>query len=230
MTWFARQAALVSVTGALLAVLTATTAGQAATTGGRAAHTAPGHASTGSANTGGASTGRATPRPGGRPGRAAVSGHAAAVTAGQQAGVRRYWTRIRMEHAIPLKAGQAAAPGRPSRDGTAGRSWLSAPVAPAPVATHQPATIPAAAGGAETSPPAGGTASPSVATAPPGSAATGTQAADPPATGQPSPPAGQGDSTAPTTGSLWSSGGAVARTTGKVFFTLGRADYVCSGS
>lgn len=305
MTWFARQAALVSVTGALLAVLTATTAGQAATTGGRAAHTAPGHAS----------AGRADQRLGGRHGRAAVSGHAAAVTAGQQAGVRRYWTRTRMEHAIPLKAGNAAAPGHPSRDGTAGRSWLSAPVpgstvsggtvsggavsgstvsgstvpsgtggswaaqnagtgyaptfpatgaspsqpgasgtsmtgAPSGTGTSvgvggaadqslnvPPAAPTAAAGETSTAPGAGGTVSPSVATAPPGpapgSAAAGVPATGSPGTGAASPPVdppAQSGSTATTTGSLWSSGGAVARTTGKVFFTLGKADYVCSGS
>ena len=36
--------------------------------------------------------------------------------------------------------------------------------------------------------------------------------------------------TAPEKGASWEGGGAVTRTTGKVFFTLGGQDYVCSGS
>ncbi len=41
---------------------------------------------------------------------------------------------------------------------------------------------------------------------------------------------GRAASSAPGTGALWTGGGLVARTTGKVFFTLGSDDYVCSGS
>jgi V8-like Glu-specific endopeptidase len=41
---------------------------------------------------------------------------------------------------------------------------------------------------------------------------------------------GRGTPTTPESGAPWTRGGAVARTTGKVFFSLGADDYVCSGS
>ena len=50
---------------------------------------------------------------------------------------------------------------------------------------------------------------------------------------KPTKPGGGGSASSPSANSLgatWSFGGAVAETTGKVFFTLGGANYVCSGS
>jgi V8-like Glu-specific endopeptidase len=145
MTRVARRAALISVTGVLIATAAASTTAAAE------------------------STGHATAR---RPHVPTVSGHAAAITAGQQAGVRRYWTRARMEHAVTLGPGGrpaiGAAAGQPARE----RTWQAARER-----TWQAAT------------------------------ATGA-----------------------TSGALWTGGGAVARTTGKVFFSLGGHDYVCSGS
>ncbi|HYJ74847.1 MAG TPA: trypsin-like peptidase domain-containing protein, partial [Kineosporiaceae bacterium] len=41
---------------------------------------------------------------------------------------------------------------------------------------------------------------------------------------------GRGTPEVPETGARWTGGGTVARTTGKVFFSLGADDYVCSGS
>lgn len=105
-----------------------------------------------------------------------ITGHAAAVTQGQQAGVRRYWTRSRMEHAIPAHpAGK--------RNGHGGKAVRLR----APVTTRRGVTVPAQQPQAKRL----------------GAAATG---------------------------AAWNGGGAIARTTGKVFFTLGGHDYVCSGS
>jgi V8-like Glu-specific endopeptidase len=43
-------------------------------------------------------------------------------------------------------------------------------------------------------------------------------------------PGGGGSGPAAVTGATWTGGGDVAKSTGKVFFTLGGVDYVCSGS
>lgn len=49
-------------------------------------------------------------------------------------------------------------------------------------------------------------------------------------TDKPGKPGGGGDGTTAVTGATWTLGGAVADTTGKVFFTLDGTNYVCSGS
>ena len=154
----ARRAALVTMTGALAAA--------AATIA-----FAPGPARAGAHSRGALAT---------------ITGHAAAVTPEQQAGVRRYWTRSRMEHAMPAHpAGK-----RHGRRGRAVR--LSARVSP-----RRTLTVPARRPRMR-----------------PGSI-------------------GRKDALrrrAGAAGALWHGGGAVARTTGKVFFTLSGHDYVCSGS
>ncbi|HEY3955570.1 MAG TPA: serine protease [Streptosporangiaceae bacterium] len=114
-----------------------------------------------------------------------ITGHAAAVTPGQQAGVRRYWTRSRMEHAIPAhparKRNAHSSVGRLS--GQASRAVRLR----APVTSRRGVTVPAQQSQAKQV----------------GAAANG---------------------------AAWNGGGAIARTTGKVFFTMGGHDYVCSGS
>jgi V8-like Glu-specific endopeptidase len=171
MTLATRRAALTSLTGVLIAAATAVTIGQAAAqAGGPRARSGP------------------------------VRGHAAAVTAGQQAGVRRYWTPSRMEHARPLRPGRAHGTGqtygtsrthgtsRVTGAGLPRRAWLSAPL-----------------------------------TVPPSTPLIGSADAAPVAPWR-------AQLAAAANGALWSRGGAVARTTGKVFFTLGSHDYVCSAS
>src|ERR1700691_2660951 len=119
MTWAARRTALISVTGVLIAGAAALTTG----TAGQAAAQTPGAAppSAVSQIMGTQIMGQAA---------AAVSGHAAAITLGQQAGVQRYWTRVRMEHAIPLDpsgspvAGQSARPS--AGQGSQGVAWQRA--------------------------------------------------------------------------------------------------------
>jgi V8-like Glu-specific endopeptidase len=153
----ARRAALLVVAGAMAAAAAAASIGPAAATAGGPGRTpavVSGHAAVVSGHAA-----------------AVVSGHAAALTRRQQAGVRRYWTRARMEHAVPLSPRPA---GR--RGAAPARVFLTAPVTVAPRAPAR-AGLPAADGGG-----------------------------------------------------LWTGGGAVARTTGKVFFSLGRSDYVCSAS
>jgi hypothetical protein len=178
MTRAVRRAALTSLTGLLLAGVTAVGIGRAD-----------------------AQTSGHRPRPG------QVSGHAAAVTAGQQDGVRRYWTPTRMERAVPLRPPL-------SRDRAAGHprpAWLRAPLIVSPRAPlrrpRRPTRAPLAG------PPreelrAALTVSPTAALRAPL----------------------RSQQAAAANGALWSGGGAVARTTGKVFFTLGRHDYVCSAS
>jgi V8-like Glu-specific endopeptidase len=164
---------------------------------------------------------------------ASIEGHAAAVSSQEQARVRRYWTAWRMEHALPLRA---AAAGHPKSKG-ARRTWMRAavtagrPKAARPAARHSAATKHAApaqhsAAGASK----------------PGATKPG---ATKPATAGPASPAGgwlsvspQDAQRAPLTPALaastavarWDGGGAVANTTGKVFFSMGSDDYVCSGS
>jgi hypothetical protein len=148
MTRAARRAALTSVTGVLVACVSAVSIGQAAAqTGGLQARSGP------------------------------VRGHAAAVTAGQQAGVRRYWTPSRMQHAVPLRPGRARGAGSDTASGSPRQAPLSAPLSAPLIVAPLRAQSAAGAGGA-----------------------------------------------------LWRGGGAVARTTGKVFFTLGRHDFTCSAS
>jgi len=170
MTRVTRRAALTSLTGVLIAGATAVTIGQAAAqAGGPRARSGP------------------------------VRGHAAAVTAGQQAGVRRYWTPSRMEHARPLHPGPAQGTSRVTAAGRPRRAWLSAPLT-------APLTVPL--------------------TVPPRTPLIGSAAVAPRTPLTPR----RARLAAAANGALWSRGGAVARTTGKVFFTLGSHDYVCSGS
>jgi V8-like Glu-specific endopeptidase len=144
----------------------------------------------------------------------AVTGHLAAVTAGQQADVRRYWTRARMEHAVPLRPAVTSKP--PARPVTQ-RSRVTSQVTRHTAATrHTPVTRnrPASRNRPVTVPVAQNIL-----------VGTGKALAVPPQAPLRAP-----QQTAATTGALWSSGGAVARTTGKVFFSMGSNDYVCSGS
>jgi V8-like Glu-specific endopeptidase len=120
-----------------------------------------------------------------------VTGHAAAITASQQAGVRRYWTRARMEQAVPLHPRALPAP-LPRRHAAVSQR--------APVSVSKAVAVP-------------------LAVLPPASPAAVTA----------TPPRAQRLSAA-VNGTLWDGGGAVARTTGKVFFSMGSHDYVCSGS
>jgi V8-like Glu-specific endopeptidase len=169
MRWVARRAALITMTGVLAVSVTAMTFGPA------------------SAGTHGPTMTGRVPHARTQPHVPAVTGYPAAVTAGQQADVRRYWTRARMEHAIPLRpTGTAVPPATPVRQS-----------APAARSTPAAQSIPAGVDTALSVPPE----APLRAAAP-----------------------------ATTTGALWSGGGAVARTTGKVFFSMGSHDYVCSGS
>jgi V8-like Glu-specific endopeptidase len=214
MTWAARPAALISVTGLVLAAVSALTVGPASAHTNPPASNASAH-SAASAASGSARDRKHTPAPFGGPW---VPGHAAAITADEQATVRRYWTRARMEHAIPVRPSgtQVLPPAQPhstpgqsnpsSRRSTKGRHTgrkVRPHAATPPAMVHTRAA-----------------ASPAPASAPavtvPAQAAAGT------APGQ--------QSEAATSGALWNGGGAVARTSGKVFFSMGSNDYVCSGS
>jgi V8-like Glu-specific endopeptidase len=134
-----------------------------------------------------------------------VTGHAAAVTASQQAGVRRYWTRARMERAVALR------PVLPRRHAEVGQR------------------TPVAIGKAQVASPEKAPPSPGKPLASPGKPlpSPGKPLAVPAKTATP-PPAKR--LSAAVNGTLWADGGAVARTTGKVFFSMGGHDYVCSGS
>jgi V8-like Glu-specific endopeptidase len=178
MRWVARHAALITVPCALAIVIVPAAdqghgqaSGPAGTRAGRSRAVATGHPVT--------VTGHRTTVTG-HP--AAVTGHRAAVTASQQAGVRRYWTRARMERAVPL---------RPLR-ATLARHRGGQPK----VSQRTPITF-------------------------------GRTLAVAPRTARPPRPRRL---SAAVNGTLWSGGGAVARTTGKVFFSMGSHDYVCSGS
>jgi V8-like Glu-specific endopeptidase len=139
-----------------------------------------------------------------------VTSHAAAITAGQQAGVRRYWTRARMERATPLYpaplkhllGASHTSAGHTSASHTSAGHTSASQTSASQTGQAVSQRTPVAMGGV-------------LAVAP--------QA----------PPA-QAPSTVPLSaavdGAQWSGGGAVARTTGKVFFSMGSNDYVCSGS
>jgi hypothetical protein len=133
------------------------------------------------------STGPATA---GRTAAAAGGGHAGAVTVRQQRAVLRYWTRARMEHAVPVGPGDGAAaplalPSLPALPGVTGLTGLLGGLVPPLELLAAPARH---AAGSAHRPRSGGTAA------------------------------------------QWQGGGAVARATGKIFFTLGGTDYVCSGA
>jgi V8-like Glu-specific endopeptidase len=121
-----------------------------------------------------------------------VTGHAVAITAGQQAGVRRYWTRARMERATPLYPAPlkhlltSNQPGQAGPTNQTGQTGLAVGQR-TPVAVGGTLAVPAQA--------------------PPKQLLS-----------------------AAVDGAQWNGGGAVARTTGKVFFSMGSDDYVCSGS
>jgi V8-like Glu-specific endopeptidase len=130
----------------------------------------------------------------------AADRRAAASTARQQARVRRYWTALRMRHAAPLRLRTAKVPLR-LRVATARSRRAPRPSRMSALVTSTP----------RASTPLSGALAilPSVAQLEQSGAQPG----------------------APTTaGQLWPGGGAVARTTGKVFFTMSGHDYVCSGS
>lgn len=159
----ARRAALITVTGVLAATAAATASAIAFWPGPASAggHPPAAHALT-------------------------ITGHAAAVTPGQQAGVRRYWTQSRMEHAMPAHPARK----HDAHGGSAGRLPGQANRAVrqrASVTSRRVVAVPAQQPQAKR----------------PGAAANG---------------------------AVWHGGGAISRTTGKVFFTMGGHDYVCSGS
>jgi V8-like Glu-specific endopeptidase len=157
----ARRAALICMTGALAAAASAIAFGTASARAGAHPHAVPG---------------------------ITITGHAAAVTPGQQAGVRRYWTRSRMADARPAHpAGQ--------RHGHPGKAVRLR----APVGARRARAVPA-------QPPT------------PRPGLTGRKDAL------------RQHAAAAASAALWHGGGAVTRTTGKVFFTLSGHDYVCSGS
>jgi V8-like Glu-specific endopeptidase len=142
------------------------------------------------------------------------AGHAAAVTMRQQRAVLRYWTRSRMEHAVPL--GPATSVLR------AAAGALTQPLGAGPVAgllgAGSAAALPLPAPLSSLVPPLEFLAAP-VRVAP---VAPATRASR----GARLLRATRGV----TTGAQWTGGGAIARTAGKIFFTLGGTDYVCSGT
>jgi V8-like Glu-specific endopeptidase len=145
---------------------------------------------------------------------AGAAGHGAAVTIRQQRAVLRYWTRSRMEHAVPL--GPTASVLR------AAGGALTQPLADGPAASllgaGSAAALPLPAPLASLVPPLQFLAAPLrvAAAAPTARESHAAQTERAAASG--------------TTGAQWQGGGAVARTTGKIFFTLGSTDYVCSGA
>jgi V8-like Glu-specific endopeptidase len=139
---------------------------------------------------------------------AGAAGHAAAVTIAQQRAVLRYWTRSRMEHAVPLGPATSAlraAAGAVTQpvSGLLGTGAVSALPLPTPLSSLVPPLRFLAA---------------PARVAPVAPAARALRAAATRRAG------------GRTTSAQWQGGGAVARTTGKIFFTLSGTDYVCSGS
>jgi V8-like Glu-specific endopeptidase len=132
-----------------------------------------------------------------------AAGHAMAVTKSQQLAVLRYWTRSRMEHAVPAGPATPAAAGLPAR-----------PLAPLAAGGQPPGRLPAVRGAA-----------PLVLPVPLGGRLPRQEFLAAPARIAAAAPATPGSA-----GSQWQGGGAVAQAAGKVFFTLGGKDYVCSGS
>jgi V8-like Glu-specific endopeptidase len=141
--------------------------------------------------------------------------HAAARSEAEQRRVLAYWTPRRMDEALPVtllgtvaeigKLASGTLPLRalstPPRDRAALRAVSGPPLSQA----APPALLPL-------SPPASSaTPRPATAGSPPGSVA-----------------AGAGAPRVNTSGARWASGGAVTRTTGRVFFTMRDVDYVCS--
>jgi V8-like Glu-specific endopeptidase len=154
------------------------------------------------------------------------AGHAAAVTISQQRAVLRYWTPSRMEHAVPLGPATSvlrAAAGAITQPvaGLVGAGLVGTGLLGAGPAASPPR--PAALGSLV--PPLEFLAAPArvapmsrvAPVAPAGRASRGARLLR---------AAGGGR----TTGAPWTGGGAIARTTGKIFFTLGGTDYVCSGA
>jgi V8-like Glu-specific endopeptidase len=195
MTRAARKAALTSVIGLLVAGAAAVTFGQAS------AQTRAPARTRASAQTLAAARTRAGAGAAAGHGRPAPVRHAVAVTVGQQARVRRYWTPARMEHATALR------PGRPH---AATKAVPAASHRQAPAGSHRQAR----AGAARQARTRRALLSAALVVQP--RAALRPQA--------------RRQLAATANGALWNHGGAVARTTGKVFFTLGSHDYVCSGS
>jgi V8-like Glu-specific endopeptidase len=147
------------------------------------------------------------------------AGRAAAVTISQQRAVLRYWTPSRMEHAVPLGPATAllrAAAGAVTQPvaGLLGAASAASLPRPAPLGSLVPPLEFLAA-------PARVAPIPRVARvapmAPAGRASRGARLLR---------AAGGGR----TTGAPWTGGGAIARSAGKIFFTLGGTDYVCSGA
>ncbi|HEY4464404.1 MAG TPA: hypothetical protein VGN41_17190 [Streptosporangiaceae bacterium] len=187
------------------------------------------------------------------------AGHAAAVTISQQRAVLRYWTPSRMDHAVPLGPATAilrAAAGtvtQPVAD-LLGAGLLGAGLHGAGLpGAGQPGAGQLGAGSAAPLPwpaPLSSLVPPlEFLAAPPRVAPTARRArlarvarvagVAPVARVAPVAPAGRvsrGGRLLPaagggrTTGAAWTGGGAIARTAGKIFFTLGGTDYVCSGA
>jgi V8-like Glu-specific endopeptidase len=153
-----------------------------------------------------------------------IEGHAAALSATEQARVRHYWTAWRMEHALPLRAaGATRAAGKAT--GGAQRTWMRAAVTTArPKAKTKTTAKPKASAKPAAKASASAAATKAASTARP----AGGWLSVPPQSAQRAPLAPA--LTASTAVARWNGGGAVADTTGKVFFSLGSDDYVCSGS
>ena len=127
-----------------------------------------------------------------------------AVGAGAQASVRAHWSPGTMESAQPVDPAPA-----PVRSAAPPVTAPASTGAPAPADPTTSTSTPSGTTGGTTT---GSTTSSTTSTEATGSASStlSTVTADP--------------------GSRWPGGGLVARTTGRVFFTLGGIDYSCSGS
>jgi V8-like Glu-specific endopeptidase len=140
-----------------------------------------------------------------------AAGHAAAVTIRQQRAVLRYWTRRRMEDAVPLGPATSAL--------RAAAGAITQPVAGL-LGAGSAASLPLPAPLGSLVPPLEFLAAP-VRVAPVAAAVRASRGV------RMLRAAGGGGRT---TGAQWAGGGAIARSAGKIFFTLNGTDYVCSGA
>jgi V8-like Glu-specific endopeptidase len=161
------------------------------------------------------------------PKRVHVVEHVAARTAAEQRRVLDYWTPERMAKALPIGLLDIVTDGGALLGGLTGRLGLpTTPAAAATPTTPTRSTRPTATG-AKTRLAA------SNALRRPRDAAASTLPApqEVAASKLPMPrPLAAAAPKANTIGSRWDAGGAVARTTGRVFMTVGGADFVCSAS
>jgi len=151
------------------------------------------------------------------------------LTPQQQAQARAHWSPATMAGAAPVEPLVAAPAPTPTTSTTA-------PVVTTPAAT--PTATPSPTPSATPSPsPAPGTTKASLAPTPtptptptPAPTPTAVASTSVPTTSTPAVPVVAHPAVPVTSGTQWTQGGLVARTTGKVFFTLAGVDYACSGS